>query len=147
MGSTYSFMDVSASMTGPTGVIDLGYGSANSDEGITVAMTEAKNTMTIGADGEGMHSLHAGKSGTITINLLKTSPVNKKLMLAYNAQSQSSASWGNNVFVIRNQASGDIATARGGAFQKIPDWQNAKDGNTVAWVFDCIKIDELLGEF
>lgn len=145
--ATYSFMDVSASMTGPTGVIDLGYGSANSEEGIVVAMTEAKNTMTIGADGEGMHSLHGGKSGTITINLLKTSPANKKLMLAYNAQSQSSASWGNNVFVIRNHASGDIATARGGAFQKIPDWQNAKDGNTVAWVFDCIKIDELLGEF
>lgn len=145
--ATYSFMDVSASMTGPTGVIDLGYGSANSEEGIVVAMTEAKNTMTIGADGEGMHSLHAGKSGTITINLLKTSPTNKKLMLAYNAQSQSSALWGNNVFVIRNHSSGDIATARGGAFQKIPDWQNAKDGNTVAWVFDCIKIDELLGEF
>jgi hypothetical protein len=25
-------------------------------------MTEAKNTMTIGADGEVMHSLHAGKA-------------------------------------------------------------------------------------
>ncbi|BAE74934.1 hypothetical protein SGGMMB4_03860 [Sodalis glossinidius str. 'morsitans'] len=145
--ATYSFMDVSASMTGPTGVIDLGYGSANDEEGIVVAMTEAKNTMTIGADGEGMHSLSPRKSGTITINLLKDSPVNKKLMLAYNAQSQSSSLWGNNVFVIRNHASGDIATARGGAFQKLPDWQNAHVGNTVAWVFDCIKIDELLGEF
>ncbi|CAK8739195.1 hypothetical protein SODG_007529 [Sodalis praecaptivus] len=62
--------------------------------------------MTLGADGEGMHSLHAGKSGTITINLLKTLPVNKKLMLAYNAQSQSSSVWGNNVFVVRNHASG-----------------------------------------
>ncbi|CAK8737989.1 hypothetical protein SODG_007528 [Sodalis praecaptivus] len=40
--ATYSFMDVSASMTGPTGVIDLGYGSANAEEGIVVAMTEAK---------------------------------------------------------------------------------------------------------
>jgi hypothetical protein len=36
-------------------------------------MTEAKNTMTVGADGEVMHSLHAGKSGTITVTLLKTS--------------------------------------------------------------------------
>lgn len=34
--------------------------------------------MTVGADGEVMHSLHAGKSGTITVTLLKTSPVNKK---------------------------------------------------------------------
>lgn len=145
--STYSFLDVTASMTGPTGVIDLGYGSGNSEEGVTVTMGENKNTMTIGADGEVMHSLHAGKSGTITVNLLKTSPTNKKLSLAYNAQSQSSALWGNNVIVIRNTASGDIVSARSCAFQKHPDFANAKDGTTVAWVFDCGKIDPLLGEF
>ncbi|MCQ4969178.1 MULTISPECIES: DUF3277 family protein [Atlantibacter] len=145
--STYSFIDVTASMTGPTGIIDLGYGSANSEEGITVTMAENKNTMTIGADGEVMHSLHAGKAGTITVTLLKTSPTNKKLSLAYNAQSQSSALWGNNVFVIRNSASGDITTARSCAFQKQPDHANAKEGGTVSWVFDAGKIDQLLGEF
>ena len=144
---TYSFIDVSASMTGPTGVIDLGYGAANADEGITVAMAEAKNTMTVGADGEVMHSLHAGKAGTVTVTLLKTSPVNKKLSLAYNAQSQSSALWGNNVFVVRNSASGDLVTIRSAAFQKQPDFANAKDGGTVSWVFDGGKVDELLGEF
>ncbi|HIG1766903.1 TPA: DUF3277 family protein [Klebsiella pneumoniae] len=145
--STYSFIDVSASLTGPTGSIDLGYGSANSEEGITVVMAEAKNTMTVGADGEVMHSLHAGKSGTITVTLLKTSPVNKKLSLMFNAQSQSSATWGNNVIVVRNKVSGDISTARSCAFQKQPDHANAKVGNTVSWVFDCGKIDQLLGEF
>ncbi|MCG7367640.1 DUF3277 family protein [Pantoea sp. ACRSH] len=145
--STYSFIDVSASLTGPTGVIDLGYGSANSDEGITVTMTEAKNTMTTGADGEVMHSLHAGKSGTITVNLLKTSPQNKKLSLMYNAQSLSSSLWGNNVIVMRNKASGDIVTARAVAFQRQPDWNNPKVAGTVAWVFDCGKIDEVLGEY
>ena len=145
--STYSFIDVSASLTGPTGSIDLGYGSANSEEGITVVMAEAKNTMTVGADGEVMHSLHAGKSGTISVTLLKTSPVHKKLSLMYNAQSQSSATWGNNVIVVRNKVSGDISTARSCAFQKQPDHANAKVGNTVSWVFDCGKIDQLLGEF
>ncbi|EJZ7022440.1 DUF3277 family protein [Salmonella enterica] len=145
--ATYSFTDVTASISGPTGVIDLGYGSASSEEGITVAMAGPKNTMTIGADGEVMHSLHADKSGTITVTLLKTSPVNKKLSLAYNAQSQSSVTWGNNVIVIRNTASGDISTARSCAFQKQPDFNNAKEGGTVAWVFDCGKIDQLLGEF
>ena len=39
----------------------------------------------------GMHSLHADKSGTITVNLLKTSPTNAKLSVMYNAQSLSSA--------------------------------------------------------
>lgn len=145
--STYSFLNVTASLTGPTGSIDLGYGSANSEEGITVAMAEAKNTMVIGADGEVMHSLHAGKSGTITVTLLKTSPVNAKLSLMYNAQTQSSATWGNNVFVMRNSASGDITTARSVAFQKQPDHANAKTGNTVSWVFDCGKIDQVLGTF
>jgi len=145
--AAYSFMDVSASMTGPTGIIDLGYGAQNAEEGITVAMAEAKNTMTIGSDGEVMHSLHAGKAGTVTITLLKTSPVNKKLSLAYNAQSQSSALWGNNVFVIRNSASGDVVTIRSAAFQKQPDWNNPKVAGTVAWVFDGGKVDELLGEF
>ena len=145
--STYSFIDVSASLAGPTGLLELGYGSGNSEEGITITMTEAKNTMTVGADGEVMHSLHAGKSGTITVTLLKTSPVNKKLSLMYNAQSQSSATWGNNVIVIRNKVSGDIITARSVAFQKQPDNANAKTGNTMPWVFDCGKIDQVLGEF
>lgn len=144
---TYSFMDVTASLTGPSGALDLGYGSANSDEGIVVAMSEAKNTMTTGADGEGMHSLHAGKAGTVTVNLLKTSPLNKKLSIMYNAQSLSSTLWGNNVIVVRNTASGDLVTARGCAFQKQPDFSNPKVAGIVAWVFDCIKIDEMLGEY
>lgn len=145
--SAYSFLDISASLTGPTGFVELGAGSANAEEGITVTMTEAKNTMIIGPDGEGMHSLHGGKSGTITVTLLKTSPVNKKLSLMYNAQSQSSSTWGNNVIVVRNKVSGDIVTARGVAFQKQPDWNNPKVAGSVSWVFDCIKIDQLLGEF
>lgn len=145
--ATYSFIDFTASMSGPSGVIDLGYGSAVSEEGLTVAMVEAKNTMTIGADGEVMHSLHAGKGGTVTVTLLKTSPTNKKLSLAYNMQSQSSATWGNNVFVLRNKASGDVTTIRNAAFQKQPDWQNAKEGGTVQWIFDGGKVDAVLGEF
>ncbi|HDK5748560.1 TPA: phage protein, partial [Klebsiella pneumoniae] len=49
--------------------------------------------------------------------------------------------------VIRNKVSGDITTARSCAFQKQPDHANAKVGNTVSWVFDAGKIDQLLGEF
>lgn len=145
--STYSFLDVSASIVGPGGAFDLGYGSGNAEEGITVAMVEAKNTMTIGADGEVMHSLHAGKGGTITVSLLKTSPTNAKLSALYAAQSLSSATWGNNIIVVRNSASNDLCSARSVAFQKVPDWQNAKDGSTVAWVFDAGKVDQLFGTF
>jgi len=147
MGNSYSFLDVTASMIGPTGVIDLGAGSANGSEGISVSFAGAKNTMTVGIDGEGMHSLSPNKSGTISISLLKTSPVNKKLSLAYNAQSHSSTLWGNNVIVIRNSTSGDVVTARGVAFQKVPDFSNAAAAGDVIWTFDCLKLDSTLGEF
>ena len=145
--STYSFMDVTASLTGPHGVIDFGAGSANSEEGITVAMKAEKNTMTEGIDGEVMHSMNPSKNGTITVNLLKSSPVNKKLSLAYNAQTLSSATWGRNSITIRNTSSGDVISARAVAFQKLPDNKNAKEGGTVAWVFDCGKIDQVWGVF
>lgn len=145
--SSYSFMDVTASFTGPTGVIDLGYGSGIGEEGIKVTFADAKNKIVMGADGEVMNSLSAAKNGTIEVQLLKTSPVNKKLSLAYNAQSQSSASWGNNVIIIRNTQSGDITTARSVAFSKLPDYADSKEAGTVTWKFDCGKIDQILGEF
>jgi hypothetical protein len=107
-------------------------------------MTEAKNTMTIGADGEVMHSLHAGKAAR-SPSLLKTSPVNKKLSLAYNAQSLSSSLWGNNVILVRNNVSGDTTVARTVAFQKQPDHANAKVGATFPGCLTAAKSTSVRG--
>jgi hypothetical protein len=145
--STYSFLDMSCNLSGPSGSVDLGAGAANSDEGIVIKFGAARNTMKVGADGEFMHSMRAAKHGTCEVNLLKTSPVNAKLSVMFNAQSISSTLWGNNVIVVRNHQSGDVATCRGVAFQKAPDFQNAADGAIVTWVFDCGKIDEILGTY
>lgn len=145
--TTYAFQDVTATLAGPTGVVDLGYGAAVAEEGISIDMAGDKNTMMIGADGEGMHSLHADKSGTVTVRLLKTSPTNAKLQAMYDAQSLSAALWGQNVIVIRQTASGDTTTARSCAFKKKPALNYKKDGDTVEWVFDSIKIDSILGTF
>jgi hypothetical protein len=145
--ATYSFIDVNATLVGPTGVIDLGYGSGNSEEGISVAMAGDKNTMMIGADGEGMHSLHADKSGQITVRLLKTSPQNAKLMAMYDAQTIASQLHGQNVITVTNSKSGDVTVGRECAFKKKPDLNYRKDGDIVEWVWDAIKIDTILGTF
>lgn len=146
-GSTYSFQDVQATFMGPPAFnFDMGYGAAIGEEGLSIAFADDKNTMLIGADGEGMHSLHAGKSGTITVRTLKTSPLNKKLALAYAAQTNVTSLHGQNVIVIRNTGSGDLITARQCAFKKWPDLKYAKDGDVLEWVFDSIKIDGFLGE-
>ncbi|MBU9534716.1 DUF3277 family protein [Burkholderia multivorans] len=145
--ATYSFQDVAATIVGPGGSFSLGYGSANAEEGITIAQAGDKNTMTVGADGEVMHSLHADKSGQVTIRLLKTSPVNQKLMALYDAQSLDSRLWGKNLITVTQSVSGDVTTARSCAFKKKPDIGYKKDGDVIEWVFDAAKIDSVLGSY
>ncbi|WP_151731229.1 phage structural protein [Acinetobacter seifertii] len=145
--STYSFMDIHCTLTSDDAVIDLGYGAATSDEGITISMAGDKNSMTVGADGKGMHSLHADNSGQVTVSLLKTSPTNAKLMNLYNLQKSNTKKWGKNTITLNNEGSGDNATADLCAFKKVPDLKNAKDGGTVEWVFDSIQIEEQLGTY
>lgn len=145
--ATYSFQDVSATLSGTGGVIDLGAGSTNAKEGITVAYAGTRNTMTIGADGEGMHSLKADKSGTVTVRLLDTSSRNSLLQAMFNAQTLSSSAHGNNVITIRNSANSETVVCRGCAFQKAPDRTYAEEGSTLEWVFDAIKIDISRGDY
>lgn len=108
-------------------------------------MADEKNTMTTGADGQVMHSLHAGKAGTITVRLLKTSPVNQRLSLLYAFQTSSSARHGQNVLVVSDTARGDLVTGREAAFAKLPDLTYSKEGGVMEWTFHCGRIDELLG--
>lgn len=142
---TYSFQDVVAQFIGPTGTFALGTDAGAAEEGITISMADDKSTMTIGAGGDGMHSLHAGKSGTVSVKLLKTSPTNAKLSLAYNLQTASSSLFGQNAILIRNPQTGDVISCRQAAFKKLPDNVNAKDGGSNEWVFNAILIDQLLG--
>lgn len=147
MSGTYSFIDVQASLIGPGGALSLGYGEAVAAEGITFTRANPKNAMTVGVDGEVMHSLHADNSGTVTLRYLKTAPVNQALMALYNAQRLDSRLWGKNVITITNSVAGDIVTCLQCAFQKVPDLAYAQDGGTVAWVFDVARIDEMLGTY
>jgi hypothetical protein len=147
MGITYSFKDVTANLTGPTGTANLGYGAALADEGITIDMGGDKNTMSIGADGRAMHSLHADKSGTVTVRCQKVSPTNSILQDMYDAQQASSTLWGQNVIVIREVQSQDITTCVQCAFKKKPNLSYKKDGDTIDWVFDAGQIDTVLGTY
>lgn len=144
--STYSFLDVNAAINGPGGNFNLASGAGAADEGIVVAAVGDKNVMQTGAGGEGQHSLIAAESSTVTLTLLKTSPVNGLLMAMYNYQSSSSAVWGKNNIVISDFARGDIMTLQKVAFKKVPDITYAKEAGTVVWTFDAIKTGRFLGQ-
>ncbi len=147
MSNAYSFQDVSASIVGPTGSADLGYGAAVQEEGIIFTQKSEVNTMTIGADGKGMHSLHADKSGRVTVKILKTSPMNSILMAMFDAQRIAASLWGQNVIVARQTAAGDIVTALDCAFCKPPDIKYAQVGDFLEWEWDTLEIDRILGTY
>lgn len=147
MSIAYSFVDVSATLIGPGGVISFGNGSGAAEEGITIEQAEDKDTMTIGADGTPMHSLHAGKQGTITVRLLKTSPVNAQMQAMYDLQQLSSAAWGQNIILVSHVASGDVTSGRSAAFRRSPTLTYAKDGGINEWSFNVGLIDRVFGTY
>lgn len=146
MGYAYSFLDVHAAISGPGGNFPLSGDRAGiAQEGLTIAPTGDKNTMTVGADGSAKHSLLADSSGTITVNLLRTSPVNRQLQEMYNYQAQSSANWGRNTITVRDVARGDTVTGQQVAFAKSPEKVFAKEGGSLQWTFHAAKIEGQIG--
>ena len=141
----YSFLNISCAFIGPGGILNLASGAAAAEEGITIEATEDKNTMTIGADGKGQHSLIADDSCHVTVRLLKTSPYNQALQIMYDLQSVSSALWGINTFSITDSARGDITVIQSVAFKKKPTITYAKEGGIMEWTFDGISANTILG--
>jgi hypothetical protein len=141
----YSFLDVQAAIQGPGGSFQLGSGSGNGEEGITIEPGGDKNVMTIGADGSVMHSLKGDASGTVTVTLLRTSSVNALLQNLYNFQTASSRYHGRNTIIIRNAVSGDVISCSEVAFAKAISNPYAVEGGKIAWAFHAGKIDTRLG--
>lgn len=145
MNNTYSFLDVTATLVGPGGVISLGAGSGAAEEGISVDPTGDIGTMLVGADGAGQHSLHGDKSGRLTVRLLKTSPTNAKLAAMYAFQTASASAYGQNTIVVTDVNRGDVVTCRQVAFAKAPPLSFGKEAGVVEWEFNAVIIDRALG--
>lgn len=141
----YSFLNVNCTLAGPGGVLNLASGAAASEEGITIESVEDKNVMTIGADGKGQHSLIASDAVSVTVRLLKTSPLNAALMLMYNLQSASSAVWGLNTFTVVDSGRNDYTVVQSAAFKKLPTITYAKEAGMMEWAFDGISRNSILG--
>jgi hypothetical protein len=143
--SAYSFVDVGATIVGPGGAFSLANEAGAAEGGISLELSEDKDTMQTGAGGEPMHSLHAGQGGTVTVRLLKVSAYNALLSAMYAFQSSSSANWGRNTIVITDFSRGDAITCMFCAFRRQPANTYAKDANVIEWQFNAGYIFETLG--
>jgi hypothetical protein len=108
-------------------------------------MVEDKSTMTIGADGAVMHSLHAGKGANVTVRLLKTSPTNSQLSQMYKGDSEASGLHGRNTISVRDLQRNDVITCQQCAFAKMADVTYAKEGGEMVWTFHSGVTDFDLG--
>lgn len=143
--TTFSFLDVVATITGPNGTISLGNSSGPSEEGISVSYAEDQVTTTIGADGTGMHSLHAGQSGMISVRFLKSSPTNALLQSMYAADRSVPSTAGQNTIAVSWIAGGDVVSGTQCAFKKFPDNVYAKDAAMLQWEWNVVKLTTILG--
>jgi hypothetical protein len=142
--STYSFLNVQASIIGPGLVAQLGASAGAAKEGLSTEFDEDKTTVTTGADGAIMTSLRASQTGRIIVRLLKTSPYNAVLSNAFNFQRVSAINWGNNLVRIVDKARGDVVTGRQMSFVRYPSNTWGEDGNTLEWTLMGI-VNEILG--
>jgi len=141
----YSFIDNNATWSGPGGTISLGNGSGAAEEGMTIEYDDDIGHMDIGADGVVQHSLHANKSGTITIRVLKTSPINQKISTKIAFQRASAQNYGQDVFSIQNSVTGDVITCQRVAPKHFSPLTYAKDAGMNEWKLNAGLIEPVLG--
>lgn len=143
--ATYSAADSYFVLNTPFGTVQLCSGAGSSDEGLVIEAVEETDTMTIGADGSAMHSLHATNAVKVTVNLLKTSPANAVLQSLYNSEKASPLTFGQDVIAGGNVVTGDGHTCSGVAFARKPSYRYGKEPGIMAWEFNCANHVAILG--
>lgn len=142
---TYSFISIAASIKDPNGTFSIGSGAGVAKEGITIAFVDDKGSLITGADGQGMHSLHASRAAVITLRLLKTSPTNALLQDLYDATTASPADYGASSIVLRDPNRGDVASCLGCGMRKFPDTVYDDAGPLMEWSWNSARTSILLG--
>lgn len=141
MISTYSFADVSVSISHP----NVGNYSA-SNEGIgdiSVSMTNDRTAHDLANDGSVMVSKIRARNGAISIAVQQTSGFNKWLNKWFNYLEAAGADvWANTTVLIRAPKMGDLITAKGVSPQKLPDKPYQQQGQKVTWSLMCADIQQ-----
>ena len=142
--STYSFTDISATISHPS------YGSVSlQGEGVgemTVNKVTDRSVHDVASDGSIMTSKIAGNNGQVTINAQQTSPLHKWLHGLFNYLWQADTSeWAQITMTVEAPKMGKQHYCNGGSFLKETDNPYQSQGQRLAWtlLFADIKTLEL----
>jgi hypothetical protein len=132
---TYSFLDVKATLSGPSLVALMDSDTMLDEEAISLDFGDEVNTMTRGSGSAFMHTLIPNIQTEIKIKTLKTSLLNTLFQTAFNYQTGSSATHGMNLLTVVHVTRGDVITIRNVAFQKQPQLVYGAKGESIEWTF------------
>lgn len=141
----YAFQNITCSIKGPGGFIDLAYGSGAAEEGLTFEPLMDKTVVEPGADGLISFSASAVTAHTITARFLKVGPASKTLQLMATLQQATPALNGTNILTLRDIARGDTILCEAVAFTKWTTLNYAKDAGTNEWTFVAARVQRFLG--
>lgn len=139
--STYSFQDANTTLSHPA----MGQYTANG-EGVgtvTWSMATDRSTQDVAADGSVMTSKIKGRNGTIAISIQQTSALNQWLTRLYNYLETAPASEWTGITVVQRAASmGQLKTATGVCFQKLPDVPYQAQGQQITWTLMAADVQQ-----
>lgn len=132
MAETYSFTDITATITHPAYTSFSIQGEGVGD--ITISKSQERTAHDIAADGSVMISKIAGNNGTIAINAQQTSALHKHLQKLFNhLWSASSDQWAQINITLRAPKMGQQIVCSGVSFQKEADRPYQAQGQRIAW--------------
>lgn len=141
MNSTYSFADVSMTISHPSYGQYVASGAGLGS--ITTSMATDRTTHSVSADGSVMVSKVMGANGTHAIEVQQTSPLNKWLNGLYNYVDMMPASeWAKISIIIRSPSMDDLIMSTGVSFQKLPDKPYQSQGQLITWQLMAANIQQ-----
>jgi hypothetical protein len=136
---TYSFKDLVGALVNSVFGVTVSLAGGNIGIGqITIAMSTARTSQDVAADGVVMPSYLAGNNGTCTIEVQQTSALHHALLGLYNlsvtaADNGDVTGWAATVISFRTQLDGSTHVLSGVSFNKIPDKPYHASGSRVSW--------------
>lgn len=139
--STYSFLDLSGSISHPTIGSYLFTGEGVGD--INISMSTDRSSHDVASDGSVMVSKIAGNNGTITITAQQTSPLHFWLLDWYNTLwNLPTSEWATTSMLLRNTSTGGSHTIKGISPQKVGDIPYQQQGQRITWTLMAVDIQQ-----
>jgi len=115
------------------------------DAAIAVEHDEDDWTLEIGVDGEGSRSKTSNSSGTITVTLMQTSPVNDLLSAARELDRLTPGGTGGVPILVKDNSGTTLFSCETAWIQKAPSAELSREATGREWVFRTDKIVALHG--